>query len=115
VPKSGHAAYEKENVVTGEIIKVPAWHPPKNVKLNVPKRTSPPKPAKPKTTKPKSNARLTKNYALPMTENVENMANAIAALGLPISSSNKYSWAKLEKAGLSPRYRNTWLNHVAKN
>lgn len=115
VPKSGHAAYNKENVVTGEIIKVPAWHPPKNVKLNVPKRTSPPKPAKPKTTKPKANARLTKNYALPMTENVENMANAIAALGLPISSSNKYSWSKLEKAGLSPRYRTTWLNHVAKN
>lgn len=118
VPKSGHAAYEKENVVTGEIIKVPAWHPPKNVKVNVPKRTSPPKPAKPNPKpkpKPKANARLTKNYALPLTENVENMANAIAALGLPISSSNKYSWAKLEKAGLSPRYRNTWLNHVAKN
>ena len=119
IPKSGHAAYEKENVVTGEIIKVPAWHPPKNVKINIPKRTSPPKPAKkspkPKQTKPKANARLKKNYALPMTENVENMANAIARLGLPISSSNKYSWNRLEKAGLSPRYRNTWLNHVAKN
>lgn len=119
MPKSSHIAYEKENVVTGELIKVPAWNPPKNVKLNVPKRTSPPKPAKnspkQKTKKPKANARLTKNYALPMTENVENMANAIASLGLPISSSNKYSWTKLEKAGLSARYRNTWLNHVAKN
>jgi hypothetical protein len=43
LPKVGRAAYEKENMLTGEIIKVPAWNPPKNPKINVPKRLSPPK------------------------------------------------------------------------
>lgn len=46
LPMAGRAAHEKENLVTGEIIKVPAWNPPKNLKFNVPKRLSPPKPKK---------------------------------------------------------------------
>ena len=48
LPMAGRAAHEKENVVTGEIIKIPAWNPPKNLKFNVPKRLSPAK--KPKRT-----------------------------------------------------------------
>jgi Transcription factor TFIID (or TATA-binding protein, TBP) len=48
LPMAGRAAHEKENIVTGEIIKIPAWNPPKNMKFNVPKRLSPAK--KPKHT-----------------------------------------------------------------
>lgn len=43
LPKVGRPAYEKENMETGVIIKVPAWNPPKNFTFAVPKRLSPPK------------------------------------------------------------------------
>jgi hypothetical protein len=32
----GYAAYNKENMITGEIIHVPAWNPPKRKPINVP-------------------------------------------------------------------------------
>jgi hypothetical protein len=110
-------AREVENMLTGQVKMLPASGPPKNLKIKVPKRLSPshgPVKVK-KTPKPKASPTknlLNKNFALPRTENVENLANAIYKLGLPISSTNKYSWMRLVRAGLNTKYKNTWVKHV---
>ena len=108
-------ARDVENMLTGDIKKLPAYGPPKNLKIAVPNRISPSHgPVKPKKS-PKVAAAsngLNKAFALPRTENVENLANAIYSLGLPISSTNKYSWTGLVRAGLNQKYKNTWVKHV---
>ena len=113
----GQPAREVENMLTGEIKMIPGYGPPKNLKIIVPNRISPSHgPAKPKKSPKKKgtavNTSLNKAYALPKTENVENMVNAIHMLGLPISSTNRYSWTGLVKAGLNKKYKNTWVKHV---
>lgn len=119
------AAYEKENVATGNIIKVPGWSPTKvNYKLmEVPNRVSPARalpskkpraPPKPRAKKSPTEALLAKNYALPNSNAVENLANAVMRLGLPIGKTNTYTWAGLRRAGLNEKYRNTWIKHVAR-
>jgi len=36
-------------------------------------------------------------------------------IGLPTGPRNAYTWAGLVRAGLDPKFRNVWLNKVAKN
>jgi hypothetical protein len=119
LPKVARAAYNKENMLTGEIIHVPAWNPPKEWKFNVPKRLSPPKPKKktppagPKKPRVKADPRLAKKYQIPMTNNVSNLGNAMLAAKLNIWT--PYSWNELARAGVNNRFKNTWLKYVASN
>lgn len=118
VPKSGRAARNVENMMTGEMRRIPAWNPPKNPKVNVPKRLSPAKgpkaEPKPKKYNPAKSPRLQKEYALPRNRaGLGNLNNALANLGLPTGSNNKYTWAGLVRAGLDPKFRNVWLTRVA--
>jgi hypothetical protein len=111
----GRPAYEKENIATGKVIKVPAYVPPTKAKVNVPKRISPNKPArapaKPRAApKPKPNARLNNKYRIPFTENVENLGNAMIGAGL--NTKNAYTWRNLVQAGVNKKFKNTWVKHV---
>jgi hypothetical protein len=120
VSKVARAAYEKENMITGEIIKVPAYNPPKNPKVNVPKRLSPPK-AVAKSPRAKaargaagrrSPAKPANNYVytIPLTNNVANLGNAMIAAGLNIRSG--HTWNELLRAGIDPKFKNIWNTHV---
>lgn len=118
LPKIARAAYNKENVITGEITRVPAWNPPKEWKFNVPKRASPPKPKKkspavPRAPRAKKDPRLAKKFAIPLTNNVSNLGNAMIAAKLNIWT--PYSWDELMRAGVNERFKNTWLKHVTHN
>lgn len=131
LPQVARVAYNKENLLTGEIIHVPAWDPTKRRSPNVPnakvKRLGAPRVRKPKAPKPaspqgphfgpvkkaKKDPRETKNYAVPRNANAENLVNAIANLGLPIGPTNRYSWAYLENAGLNNRFYQNWMNYAA--
>lgn len=118
LPKVGRPAYNKENVITGEIIRVPAWNPPKAFKFDVPKRISPPKPKKkspavPKKPRAKKDPILNKKYQIPLTNNVSNLGNAMLAAGLNIWT--PYSWAELTRAGVNDRFKNAWLKYVVHN
>jgi hypothetical protein len=118
IPKVGRAAHNKENMMTGQVIHVPAWNPPKNMKFNVPKRLSPPKPKKkspvaPKKPRAKKDAGLNKKYIIPITNNVSNLGNAMIAAKLNIRSA--YSWNELVRAGVNTRFKNTWITYVTHN
>lgn len=119
LPKlTGRPAHEKENIVTGKVVKVPAYVPPTKAKVNVPKRISPNKPARPPAKpraapKPKPNARLNNKYRIPFTNNVENLGNAMITAGLNIK--NAYTWQNLVQAGVNKKFKNTWVKHVIGN
>jgi len=103
------AARTVENAVTGDIKHLPAYVPKARKTPNIPKRSPPPKKS------PKS-PRLQKEYALPTNKTgLQNLNNAIANIGLPTGPRNTYTWAGLVRAGLDPKFRNVWLNKVAKN
>jgi len=113
LPQRGRVSYTKENMFTGEMIKVPAWNPaviktpnvpnqPGRVPINAP-HTGPVK-------KAKKDPRENKAYAIPKNYAAENMVNAIAGLGLPIVPSNSYSWTFLRIKGLNERFYTNWLN-----
>ena len=129
LPHNARGAYEKENLATGAIIRVPAWNPNKRTSPNLPnqkvKRLGPPrKPKAPKEPKPvgpvgphtgpvkkaKKDPRENRNYPVPRNANAENLVNAIANLGLPIGPSNRYSWSYLTNKGMNNRFYENWMN-----
>jgi len=119
ISQNARAAYNTENMITGEITRVPAYNPPKirtpNVNSPYLKRLGAPRAprAAPKPRNAKD-PRENKAYALPRnSEAVENLAEAISNLGLGIGSSNKYSWKYLKNRGINNKFKNLWLRNVA--
>jgi TATA-box binding protein (TBP) (component of TFIID and TFIIIB) len=126
LPQVGRASYEKENVITGAIIKVPGWDPTKRKSPNLPnqpvRRLGPERKRKPKSPmeaphvgpikKAKKDPRENVLYLVPRQANAENLVNAIAELGLAIGPSNKYSWTYLKEQGLNNRFYDNWLNYT---
>jgi hypothetical protein len=118
IPKVAKAAHTKENVFTGETIHVPAWNPPKNPRVNVPKRLSPPRPAsKPKAAaaapkkKPKA-APAGKKYRLnENSNNVNNLGSALMLAGL--NTKGTYSWNNLVHSGVNKKYKNAWARQLS--
>ena len=118
VPRSpARAARTVENAITGEIKHLPAYVPKARKTPNIPKRSPPPKKSpKPKKYNAAKSPRLQKEYALPVNKTgLQNLNNAITNIGLPTGPRNAYTWAGLVRAGLDPKFRNVWLNKVAKN
>ena len=118
VPQSpARAARTVENAITGEIKHLPAYVPKPRKTPNVPKRSPPPKKSpKPKKYNASKSPRLQKEYAMPANKTgLANLNNALTNIGLPTGPRNSYTWAGLVRAGLDPKYRNVWLNKVAKN
>ena len=118
VPQSpARAARTVENAITGEIKHLPAYVPKARKTPNIPKRSPPPKKSpKPKKYNAAKSPRLQKEYALPVNKTgLQNLNNAITNIGLPTGPRNAYTWAGLVRAGLDPKFRNVWLNKVAKN
>ena len=118
VPKIAKAAHTKENVFTGETIHVPAWNPPKNPRVNVPKRLSPPRPAsKPKAAAaaPKKKAKAApagKKYRLnENSNNVNNLGSALMLAGL--NTKGTYSWNNLVHSGVNKKYKNAWARQLS--
>ena len=104
------AARDVENVVTGEVRRIPAYVPVPRKTPPIPKRSPPPK----KSPKPK-NTRILGEYALPRNRSaIQNLNNAIANLGLPTGPGNTYTWAGLARRGLNAKFKNNWLKYVAK-
>jgi len=111
VPRVPTVAYTKENAVTGAIVHVPAWNPPKKIVFNVPKRTSPPRPAvKPRApkapSKPKAKKNTSKRRLNENSNNAENIGSAMIALG--INTKGAYAWNNLVRAGMNKKYKNAW-------
>jgi hypothetical protein len=110
IPKVATAAHTKENVLTGAVIHVPAWNPPKKVVFNVPKRLSPPrpsaKPRAPKATGPKAKKNTSKRRLNENSNNAENIGSAMIALG--INTRGNYAWNNLVRAGMNKKYKNAW-------
>ena len=108
------AAKVVENMITGEVKHIPAYVPKPRASPNIPKRTPPPKKS-PKAKAPKNN-RNKKEYALPANRTgIQNLNNALTNLGLPTGPKNTYTWVGLARVGLDPKFRQTWLNKVARN
>ena len=132
LPQGGRAAYERENLNTGLVVRMPAWNPANRGSPTIPnigvkrvgperkKRVAKPKPAA-RTNAPavgpvkaaKKDPRENKNYPVPRTANAENLVNAIANLGLNIGASNRYSWSYLANKGLNDRFYENWMNYAA--
>jgi len=117
LPMVATAAYTKENVLTGAIIQVPAFIPPKKTVFNVPKRLSPPRPAgkprapraapaKPKVKKNTSKRRLNEN-----SNNANNVGSAMINLG--INTRGVYTWNNLVRSGMNKKYKNAWARQKA--
>jgi TATA-box binding protein (TBP) (component of TFIID and TFIIIB) len=131
LPQGARAAYERENINTGLVVRVPAWNPANRGSPTIPnigvkrvgperkKRAPKPKPAA-RTNAPavgpvkaaKKDPRENKNYPVPRTANAENLVNAIANLGLNIGPSNRYSWSYLANKGLNDRFYQNWMNYA---
>ena len=129
LPQAARAAYERENLNTGLVVRVPAWNPANRRSPNIPnvgaKRVGPERKKRPKPA-PRANApaagpvktakkdpRENRNYPVPRTANAENLVNAIANLGLNIGASNRYSWSYLANKGLNDRFYQNWMNYAA--
>ena len=111
VPKVPTVAHTKENAVTGAMVNVPAWNPPKKISFNVPKRISPPRPAvKPRAprapSKPKAKKNTSKRRLNENSNNAENIGSAMIALG--INTKGAYAWNNLVRAGMNKKYKNAW-------
>jgi hypothetical protein len=116
VPLSpARAARDVENMVTGEIRRVPAYVPKPRPSPPIPKRSPPPKKSpKPKKYNAAKSPRLQKEYALPHNRStIQNLNNSIINMGLPTGPKNTYTWAGLARAGLNAKFRNKWLKYVA--
>jgi hypothetical protein len=117
LPQQALAARNVENVATGIVRRVPAWNPNVIKTPNFPspnvKRLGTPRRKAQAPAAPKKDPRENKEYALPKTENVENLANAMIGLGLRVGATNKYSWTQLKNAGVPEKFKNTWLKNVA--
>jgi hypothetical protein len=116
VPLSpARAARDVENMVTGEIRRIPAYVPKPRPSPPIPKRSPPPKKSpKPKKYNASKSPRLQKEYALPRNRSaIQNLNNAIINMGLPTGATNTYTWTGLARAGLNAKFRNKWLKYVA--
>ena len=117
IPKVATIAHTKENLVTGAIIHVPAWIPPKKVEFNVPKRLSPPRPAaKPRApkaapAKPKAKKNTSKRRLNVNSNNADNIGSAMINLGL--NTRGAYTWDNLVHAGMNKKYKNAWARQLS--
>lgn len=112
--RGAHAAYNKENAVTGKKIHVPAYIPPKIQKIVVPKLSPIKKasPKVPKVLKTKLIGNSSKVYKFPANKNnVNSLANNLISKGL--STKNSYSWKNLVAKGVDKKFRNTWFKLVS--
>jgi len=113
IPKVPTVAHTKENAVTGSVIHVPAWNPPKKVAFNVPKRLSPPRPAaKPKAPRAAPVKKNTSKRRLNVnSNNADNIGSAMINLG--INTKGTYTWNNLVRAGMNKKYKNAWARQTA--
>lgn len=107
LPRKGHAAYEYENMTTGQIVKVPATSTPVRGKFKVPKKVMP---AKIKERKPTDQSKYYV-YKIPSTNNTENIRNAMINLGL--NTKIGHTWNELVKAGLNTKFKSVWMKHLS--
>lgn len=108
IPKVARAAYNKENVLTGVVTRIPSWNPPAKINFNVPKRLSPPRlgPKKPKApAKPKA-PRVDTKKKRRIGNNENNLGSSMIRLG--INTQNAYSWNNLVRLGVNKKYKNVW-------
>jgi hypothetical protein len=113
------AARNIENMVTGVITHIPAYNPANRKFPILPKRTPSPKksPRAIATAKAARNAakalkfNTKQAFVIPISENVENLGNAMIAAGLNVRSA--HSWDEVVRRGVSSKFKNTWARHVA--
>jgi hypothetical protein len=112
VPQTpGRAAYEYENMTTGQIFKVPATTVKKRTSPVIPKRSPKAPKAKPKSVSPnKPLFNSSKAYNVPSS--LGNLTNAMANLGLNVRRA--YSWNALVRAGINNKFKKVWTNKIAK-
>jgi hypothetical protein len=103
----GRAAYEYENMTTGQIVKVPATSTPERAKFKVPKKVIPPK------IKERKPTDQSKYYVskLPMSNNTEGIRNAMINIGL--NTKIGHTWNELVKAGLNKKFKAVWMKHLS--
>lgn len=112
VPRSpARAAHNVENMVTGEMKRVPAYVPKARKTPPIPKRSPAPKKSPKAKAAPKIKMNSKKTYVIPVTENVENLGNAMIAAGLNVGTS--HSWNAVVRAGVNKKFKNTWAKYVA--
>ena len=120
---NARGAYNVENVYTGIITHVPAYNPANRKSPVIPKRTPSPKrsPGTVAAAKAARNAakaakalqfNTKKAFVIPISENVENLGNAMIAAGLNVRSA--HSWNTVVRSGVSSKFKNTWARHVVK-
>jgi hypothetical protein len=129
LPQQGRASYNRENIETGIVTRVPEWNPAKRRTPEIPniavKRVGPERKKRaPKAApvggpvvgpvkKARKDPRENKNYLVPRNANAENLVNAIANIGLGIGPDNRYSWSYLASKGLNNRHYQNWMNFTA--
>jgi hypothetical protein len=118
---NARGAYNVENINTGIITRVPAYNPANRKSPIIPKRTPSPK-RSPKTAaliKAAKNAakaakalqfNTKKAFVIPRSENVENLGNAMLAVGLNVRSA--HSWDAVVRSGVNSKFKNTWARYV---
>jgi len=119
INQQARPARNVENMMTGEMKRIPAYDPPVITTPNVNspnlKRLGAPRaPRATPAVRARTDPRENKEYALPRnSEAVENLAEAMTRLGLRIGQTNKYSWKFLKTKGLNNTFKNVWLTSVA--
>lgn len=112
LPKQGIPARNVENMMTGEMKRIPAWNPPREFKFKIPKLSPKVKEAG-AAPKPKKSP-STKRKTIPMENKFELLVNNMNSRGVPYNANKKYSWANLKKIGINNKYKNTWYEYVKK-
>ena len=119
INQQARPARNVENMMTGQMKRIPAYNPPVVVTPNVNspalKRLGAPRaPRAQPAGRARTDPRENKEFALPRNkETVENLAEAMTRLGLNIGPTNKYSWKFLKAQGLNNKFKNVWLTNVA--
>lgn len=112
IPKEARIARNVENMMTGQMIHIPAWNPPREFKYQIPKLSpkvkSPRAAAAPKAKRSPS----TKKKTIPMENNFENLVNNMNRRGVPYNANKAYSWANLKAMGINNKYKAAWYAHV---
>jgi hypothetical protein len=120
-PGSPRPARNVENVITGIMKHIPAYNPANRKSPVLPKRT--PSPKKSPGTKAANAAKRAatkaarvlkfntkKAYVVPVSENVENLGNAMIAAGLNVKTA--HSWDAVVRSGVNAKFKNNWARHV---
>ena len=120
-PGSPRPARNVENMMTGIMKRIPAYNPANRKSPVLPKRT--PSPKKSPETKAANAARRAatkagkalkfntkKAYVVPISENVENLGNAMIAAGLNVKMA--HSWDAVVRSGVNAKFKNNWARHV---